>query len=205
MTLLRNDGRLIFLAHIPKTGGSSIEYALRTAGAARALHFHKRMDYAKCNLQHMHAELYQKFVPSDFYDYGLAVTRHPFDRLLSEYKWRIQLGHANLDFDPWVIRHLELYQRQPYVLDNHIRPQNEFLCPSIEVFRFEDGLDAPLRSAAKHLGLSDIDTSTHRRQGDPIGVTWSDDTRQRVFEFYRSDFELLGYDPSRYSAEIRLE
>lgn len=195
MTLLRHDRNVIYFAHIPKTGGSSVEFALREAGAARALHFHKRLGFTSSTIQHMHAEVYSRLVPADFYDYGLAVIRHPLSRLVSEYKWRIQLGQAKLKFDPWVVRHLALFRSNPYVLDNHIRPQVEFLHSSIEVFRFEDGIASALEAGARALGLSGVDLGTHRRAGDPLEVSWAASTRQLALEFYHRDFVELGYDP----------
>lgn len=206
MTLLRNGSKLINFVHIPKTGGSSIEFALRQAGAKRALHYHKKLNYVACNLQHMHAALYDIFIPEDFYDYGFCVTRHPFDRLLSEYKWRHGLGDAKKPFDVWVQNVIKAYASKEYVNDNHIRPQSQFVGKSskIEVFRFEDGLNTVLQSAASALELTGVDLSTHRRSGETIQVKWSKMTRQLALEFYQSDFEKFNYDPSDHTANIKL-
>lgn len=203
MTLLRHLDRIVYFAHIPKTGGSSVEYALRAAGARRALHFHKRLGYVKCNLQHMHAAVFDKFVPPEFYDYGFTVTRHPFDRLLSEYKWRVHLGQTEMEFDPWVRKHLALAEQRPYLLDNHLRPQCEFVTDDIEIFRFEDGLAAPLASASENLRLQEVDTSVHRRSGGDIEATWSTATRSQAYSFYKNDFETFDYDPERTGVNLR--
>ncbi len=144
MTLLSANGKLFYFAHIPKTGGSSVETAMRKAGARRALHFHKRLDFVRCNLQHMHAELFDTFVPPKFYNKGFCVIRHPIARLVSEYRWRQTLDQASLPFDPWVRRQIAAYAQNPYVLDNHMRPQHEFIGKKIKVFRFEDGIDVIL-------------------------------------------------------------
>ncbi|MCF7702161.1 sulfotransferase family 2 domain-containing protein [Loktanella sp. M215] len=199
MTLLSANGKLFYFAHIPKTGGSSVETAMRKAGARRALHFHKRLDFVRCNLQHMHAELFDTFVPPKFYDKGFCVIRHPIARLVSEYRWRQTLDQASLPFDPWVRRQIAAYAQNPYVLDNHMRPQHEFIGKKIKVFRFEDGIDVILGRLSVMTGLT-LNPETHVRQpGVREPLTWSPETRALALRFYDADFAPLGYD---YDTEI---
>lgn len=199
MTLLSANGKLFYFAHIPKTGGSSIETAMRKAGARRALHFHKRLDYVRCNLQHMHAELFDTFVPPKFYDAGFCVIRHPIARLVSEYRWRQTLDQAKLPFDIWVRRQIAAYATDPYVLDNHIRPQHAFIGRKIKVFRFEHGMDAILGNISQMTGLA-LNPDTHvRRPGTREPLTWSPETRALALRFYDGDFGPLDYD---YDTEI---
>ncbi len=200
MTLFRNKENTVFFAHIPKTGGSSVEHALRAGGAKRALHFHKRLDFVKCTMQHMHAELYDVFIPKGFYDYGFAVVRHPFDRLESEYRWRVNLKQAKHEFNKWAIANLKRQLTKPYALDNHIRPQHEFVGKSaVEVFRFEDGLDKPISQAARKLNI-EADVATHRRKGPSLDVKWTAATRDYAYEFYKQDFVQFGYDLNGHSS-----
>lgn len=194
MTLLKVKSKLYYFAHIPKTGGSTVEFAMREAGAKRALHFHKRLDFVACNLQHMHAELFDTFVPPNFYARGFCVVRHPIARLVSEFYWRSSLGHVKHSFDGWVRDSLKRYAKNPYLMDNHIRPQHEFVGKKIEVFRFEDGMDNILASISDMTGLT-LDPGTHRRAGaDKVPVTWSPETRLKVIKFYAEDFAQFGYD-----------
>ncbi|MFT5870738.1 MAG: hypothetical protein ACI8TF_002866 [Paracoccaceae bacterium] len=194
MTLLKVKNRLFYFAHIPKTGGSSLETAMREAGAKRALHYHKHMNYVSCNLQHMHAKLYDTFVPPDFYSAGFCVVRHPIARLVSEYRWRQTLDQAKVPFDKWVYQKLKAYQKDPYILDNHLRPQHEFIGEKIEVFRFEDGMENIMARISEMTGLT-LNTQTHVRKPTINGsLTWSPESRALALRFYEEDFETLSYD-----------
>ncbi|MFZ3583818.1 sulfotransferase family 2 domain-containing protein [Loktanella sp. DJP18] len=199
MTLLKANGKLFYFAHIPKTGGSSVETAMRKAGAKRALHFHKRLDYVRCNLQHMHAELFDTFIPPKFYDKGFCVVRHPIARLVSEYRWRQTLNQADLPFDGWVRRQIAAYAKDPYVLDNHIRPQHEFIGKKIKVFRFEEGMDVILGKMSRVTGLT-LNPKTHVRKPETrTHMTWSPETRALALRFYEMDFVRLDY---KYDTDI---
>ena len=199
MTLLKANGKLFYFAHIPKTGGSSVETAMRKAGAERALHFHKRLDFVRCNLQHMHAALFDTFIPPAFYDAGFCVVRHPVTRLVSEYRWRLTLNHTDSPFDDWVRTQLAAYSKDPYIFDNHLRPQHEFIGKKISFFRFEDGMDVILEKLSEMTGLK-LDTATHVRKPDTIApLTWSPETRALALRFYETDFSSLAYD---YNTEI---
>lgn len=194
MTLMKCKGKLFYFAHIPKTGGSSVEFAMRQAGAKRALHYHKRLDYLQCNLQHMHAELFDIFVPPGFYKRGFCVTRHPIARLVSEYYWRQSLDHVKHPFDKWVRVQMKAYAKNPFIMDNHFRPQHEFVGKKIEVFRFEDGMPQIMEAISDMTGLT-LDPQTHRRKGgEKAPLTWSPETRLSVLDFYEKDFEAFGYD-----------
>ena len=194
MPLLKVKSRLYYFAHIPKTGGSSVEFALRQAGAKRALHYHKKLDYVRCNLQHMHAELFDIFVPPQFYNAGFCVVRHPIARLTSEYYWRISLGHVSAPFDDWVSKHLEKYEEDNFILDNHLRPQHEFVGKKIRVFHLEDGMEEILAAISRITG-AELDRATHRRESaDRMPLEWSPETRNKALDFYAKDFEAFGYD-----------
>jgi len=200
MTLFSCESGLYYFSHIPKTGGSSVEFAMRQAGAKRALHYHKKLDYTQCNLQHMHAELFDTFIPPQFYRKGFCIVRHPFARLVSEFFWRDSLGHVNAPFDIWVVRKLRSYPKDNYILDNHFRPQHEFVGKKIKVLRFENGMDRILQDISAMTGLT-LAADTHRRKNDKkTTLKWSQQTRDKVLKFYREDFDRFDYDPD---AEIK--
>jgi hypothetical protein len=199
MTLLKAKGKLFYFAHIPKTGGSTVETAMRKAGAKRALHFHKRLDYVRCNLQHMHAELFDTFIPAEFYHKGFCVVRHPVARLISEYRWRQTLEQSSLPFDSWVRKQITAYAEDQYILDNHLRPQHEFIGRKIQVFRFEDGMETILAQVSKMTGLT-LNPKTHvRKPSMRQPLTWTPETRALTLRFFDFDFSKLEYD---YDTEI---
>jgi hypothetical protein len=201
MPLFRHKNKVIFFVHIPKTGGSSVEHCLRQSGAIRALHYHKRLDYLECTMQHMHAELHEILVPEQFHDGSFAVVRHPIDRLLSEYKWRLKLGQINRKFDDWVNHTFNRYADNPYIMDNHIRPQSEFIGKGTKTYRFEDGLDIVVLELAELLHIKPQKIE-HRRKGDDVTIQWSKTTAERAKRFYAEDFRNFEYDESYINQNI---
>ena len=207
MPLIRYADRLIFFVHIPKTGGTSIEKALQDAGAKTALLYGSRFEgYSKTTLQHIDAHIYEKIVPANFYDYSLAIVRHPFTRLVSEYFYRRKRGFAKRTFDGWLNIAMDECPKNPYIMDNHFRPQVDFIRPGVEVFRLEDGLDIPLAAAAAQLGLTlGVRASHVNKSKTKTPVYWTAETRARAAAFYREDFDRFGYDPDRDIAELLIK
>lgn len=206
MPLIRHDGNLVFFVHVPKTGGTSIEKALKDAGASVALLYGSRFEgFCKTTFQHLNAEIYEKVIPPAFYDYSFAVVRHPFTRLVSEYYYRRKRGFAKRTFDDWLNRAMKNYRQNPYIMDNHFRPQVDFIRPGVEVFKLEDGLEYPLAAASHHLGLTMPAPSSHvNKSQSKEPVVWSRRTRARITKFYKADFDRFGYDPNEEFSELRL-
>ncbi|WP_162183423.1 MULTISPECIES: sulfotransferase family 2 domain-containing protein [unclassified Leisingera] len=207
MPLYRNGDKVILFVHIPKTGGSTVEEVLKAAGAPQALKYHKRLGYSNATPQHMHWEVLKHWLPAGFYDYAFAVVRHPMARMVSEYRWRRVLTKTRElpDFDTWVRRQLKRYGEDSFILDNHIRPQGEFIGARVEVFRLEDGLESPVRAGLEHLGL---DTEAleihHARKSERDTLSATEQTLQRIRKFYAADFERFGYDPEQLPKDLQI-
>lgn len=198
MPLFRFDSAVILFIHVPKTGGSSIEAALRAMGGRPALLSQSSQGYARSTPQHMQAEVLAAFVPETFYDLRFALVRDPQSRLVSEYKMR-RIGRERQDLPPlsfaeWVTETFERYQRNAYVFDNHIRPQSALIPEGTPVFRFEDGLAPALAHVADRLGRA-APALPHLREGarDPVPVP--PETARRIADFYAEDYARFGYAP----------
>ncbi len=196
MPLYRNGGNIVFFVHIPKTGGTTVEFALSAAGAAEALRFKGKRRYSKSTLQHMHASVYREAVPREFYDWSFAIVRNPFDRFASEYKMKVIDAGGTDDIESWAETNFERFGEFPYARDNHIRPQHEFLTDHLDVFRFEDGLDAPIAAAVDRLGLG-MPEIPHAQKGSPGRPRATRRAVELIADFYAADFDQLGYDPDR--------
>jgi hypothetical protein len=206
MPLYRNEDRIVFFVHIPKAGGSTIEEILCSAGAKESLKFHKKLGFSACTPQHMHREIYSKFVKKQFYDYAFAVVRHPLDRLASEFRWRSRISKTPPEtFESWAKGAIMQAADNPYVCDNHVRPQNEFIAKHLEVFRLEDGLQAPVSRALEELRLQDQQVTIHHaKQSAASDLPVSPETLELIRNFYAVDFVELGYDPNILPKEFRV-
>lgn len=190
MPIFRFGSKSVLFIHVPKTGGSSIEQSLRIMGCKCAFLYSSALGYAKCTPQHMHREIIEAFIPENFCDFTFSVVRNPWSRLLSEYKMR--KDNAGLQFREWVEITFDRYQKNPYVYDNHIRPQIDFITKSTKVFKFEDGLSAPVQAVAELLGTPSPDLPRKRESGHFVPPEDSELDRL-IYDFYRMDYEAFQY------------
>ncbi|MEO1606435.1 MAG: hypothetical protein AAFU34_14040 [Pseudomonadota bacterium] len=149
---------LIWFAHCPKAGGTSVEQALvaRFGGAVGHLHWGWdlwwrqggwRVADPPNSPQHLiwHDALAQLPRAPDAV---FAVVRDPVARMASEHRWqrrgrrgtRMGKALAHLPFPIWLRLMLAVARRNPYAFDNHFRPQAEFVPDGAVVFRLEAGL-----------------------------------------------------------------
>jgi hypothetical protein len=198
MPLYRSQSALIFFVHIPKAGGTSIENALKNAGVRRAMIMSKAKnlaaDYGRCTPQHIHANVYKRYLPKSFLDYAFTVVRNPYGRIASEYKMKVMDGKESATPSAWIMDAIKRYKKFSYTRDNHIRPQVEFLAAHVEQFRLEDGLDKPLQAAFRALGLPAPEIVPHNRKGSAEKLQINAKALKCIRDFYSCDFEHLGYD-----------
>jgi hypothetical protein len=198
---VKDDRRVLFV-HVPKTGGSAVEDAFREDGwethfLDRTSRRRPEQQLRRCSPQHMHAALLEQTLRLDRLDLSFAVVREPLARFRSEYLWRHR-EEPVLDaqeVDRWGRRVLERFAQDPFVRDNHIRPQSEFVLPCTRVHRYEDGLQAAVDDVSRTLGLPGT-ARVPRPPRPPVGsaeVPLTAGLTARLREFYRADFERFGY------------
>lgn len=214
MPLAKINGRLLHFIHIPKTGGSSVSSYLRAKGPV-ALYSRERVEWSRSTPQHIELATQSVLIPDGFADHTFAILRDPFDRLLSEYRYRaLRRNHANdlpdrigpcdkltveFDweaefhgtFDQWVERIFSGQASDPYLCDNHVRPQADFIGRTAKVFLFDDGLE-PVFTWIDHItdterALVNLD----RNASSKFAIHMLDATRKMISEYYRGDFLLV--------------
>lgn len=207
MPVFRKGERKFLFIHIPKTGGSSIERAFADVGYD-TLYKDGRVgptswnDIRRCTPQHMHREMLETLFRIERFDGIFAVVRDPMARIKSEYLWR----HRQDDFsisgravEEWVAKSLSKYRKHPFIFDNHIRPQADFLVQGTEVFRFEDGLDTMAATLNKKWDLGLPDKLPRVREGSSATKHSSKDVEvtpkaeRLVRDFYKADYKRFGY------------
>ncbi|MGR3662235.1 MAG: sulfotransferase family 2 domain-containing protein [Paracoccaceae bacterium] len=218
MPLARVRNTVLYFAHIPKTGGTSVEAYLRKIGTV-CLVSRRCSGHGGVTPQHMEREAFDEFVPLGFYDYGFAILRDPMARLQSEFRHQMWLSgkrsrlarclsvgvskrRAEIsgfaaerfvrlgDFDPWVAAILQTCVAVPTVCDNHIRPQVDFVHPAHKLFDFERGIDPVLRWIDQVTGVKGA-AVPHEKKGVGLKIVPSGKTRTLVARFYREDYALL--------------
>ncbi len=159
MPSLTLPNRLIWFAHCPKAGGTSIEKFMVSNWGDAVSHLHWGWDLwwrgggwrvanPPNSPQHMiwaDAQSQLSRAP----DLIFAVVRNPADRMASEYRWqrekrrgtRLGKALAHLPFSLWLRVLLRAAQHHPYIFDNHFRPQADIVPQTAQVFHFEAGLE----------------------------------------------------------------
>lgn len=197
MPFIQHNGKCILFIHIPKAGGTSIESWMK--GIAPLRLFSVGVPHAsRCTPQHYRMQDIRSILGDGFFDYALAVVRNPYDRIESEYRMRAQLAKQGFwkafpAFSLWIEDNLDRQKREKFHLDNHLRPQWEFIGQDVEIFQLENGLSAPLAAMAAHLGIEPPAEDFHERRSDPLEIEWDPVDRIRVRDHYARDFETFGY------------
>jgi hypothetical protein len=214
MPLARIGSVLLYFAHIPKTGGSSVEAYLRQKGPLAGLQS-RTHGWSRTTFQHAHRTVFADLFREGFCDAGFTIVRDPIARLASAYRMRVSLGDTHgparrlprpvrrlvqaalpeprspLPVDAWVPRVFSAYARNPYLHDNHIRPQAEFVDPSHRVFRFEAGLDPVFDWIDAVTGTQPAPERPHHRRSEPVPVEASEATEASIRAFYAADYDML--------------
>jgi len=199
---IRDDLRVLYI-HVPKTGGTAVEFFFEKNGFLTSF-IDRGGDYSivpmmKCSPQHMHAEQLHAVLHVNRFSYRFMTVRHPVARLLSEYRMRAIMQESIEDVDTWIGITLDACAKNPFVIDNHIRPQVEFWVPGCDVFKHEDGFgEAWVRRVAEQIGCEFLNTEVDvvMRFPSSVNATPSATSLARVRDFYQRDFEVFGYDPN---------
>lgn len=209
--------RKTLFVHIPKTGGQSVETVfLNDLGLKwdeRAVLGLRRNDDPGAGperLAHLYGDEYVRLghVTGEQFDSytRFAIIRHPYDRMISEYRWRmkthIRRGHKGdlPTFDAFlnrdlsdeysdVSRHMQTQVR--YLLDGQGR------CLVSHILRFERLAEDIAPVFRKIFGKTRV--LPHANRGDPAVIFGRDNLtkahKDLLAERYRVDFETFGYAP----------
>ncbi|MEM6388200.1 MAG: sulfotransferase family 2 domain-containing protein [Pseudomonadota bacterium] len=201
MPLITAHNKRIFFAHVPKTGGSSVEdYLLRRFGGPFSLRdiTHRRKDRKRGLIAlstHLAVEDLEDVLPHDV-DHLFAVVREPFSRMKSQYRFQAGISKTrNFDLHTWLRIILKTAEIDPRVYQNHIRPQSELVHKDSAVFKLEDKFTDMIEWLDEVTGTTDPDIEVGhllKRKREPIEFSRED--VQLITEFYRDDYDRFGYE-----------
>ena len=207
--------KMVFFAHCPKSGGTSIEHYLaerypplrlvdRKWGKKWRFCGETRRARIRSSPQHMTWEDALSVLPSKP-DHVFTVVRDPVARLISEYKFHRTLRGTGrvgrllrqLDFSTWLRVVLRAARQDPFLFDNHLRAQHEFIPESgAVVFRLEDGLEkvsvwlAGLEAGEREAGVIEHKLASRAPRR---GLRPSRQDLELIARTYAADYELFGY------------
>lgn len=207
MPVLTRGETSILYVHVPKTGGSSVEAAFRRAGWDVTYvdgnpRKHAPNWYRRTSPQHMHADLLAATFRLERFNAVFMTVREPLARFRSEYVMRNPQGRKldEVSVEEWARQRFSAHHRDPFVLDNHLRPQNEFYIPGSDVYHLEDGLGSMLSHLGETSGIELPTEMPHDMQGghgngfSSRDVEISDSLRRTLHAFYAQDYQLFGYE-----------
>jgi hypothetical protein len=199
MPFVRYKDRNVLFIHIPRTGGTAVDRWLNELGELKLFN-HSLPAFSKVTPQHLRINDVEELFGGSFFDYAFTIVRNPFDRIASEYRMRCNLG-LNIHwqgpprFPTWLENALEVYRKNPFHLDNHLRPQWEFVSARLGIFRHEDGLATVLERVAGDIGAPRPGALAPKLARDEGAATVHFDVAEtaRVLDVYGRDFETFGY------------
>lgn len=197
MTVLTKAGRKIFFAHVPKTGGTYVEDLFVRNG------YHKSFwcsdperQGLKTSFQHFERALFEPCIDFSTIAHSFITVRHPADRVVSEFR---NSGRQH-DLATWLDRLDRRLRADPYLLDNHLRPQVDFFRPGMEIYRQEDRFDAGWAQkldARFDLGFSVFEVERRRNtQVHAAPLTAEEAERLKTFchDRFAEDYAFFGYE-----------
>lgn len=212
MPIMRIGRDLHYFAHIPKCAGQAIEAYMLEKDIRLAFidngFFGRPLSKSWPGSSPQHAPWAEvsRLIPEDWFETSFAVVRNPLTRFVSAYNHRLFARNpaarspALMTCTMWW-RHFEsVSDRVPFLLDNHLRKQSDFVPPNAEIFQLEDGLD-PVAWHISNLvntdpggGIKIKDPASNRIFGSAEMVKVPLALQKRLIEYYKEDFERFGYD-----------
>ncbi|WIY23424.1 sulfotransferase family 2 domain-containing protein [Parasedimentitalea psychrophila] len=199
MPIYKKNGKAVLFVHIPKSAGTTVDHIFLSNGwqvtfqdgGGRA---DTILRHLKCSFQHFHATLLTQMINPNSFDAVFTILRDPISRLQSEYRWRMEHGSGpQMEFNAWVTRMFRAYYRNRFVLDNHIRPQRQFILPGAQITALENGLEHTISGLSARLGEQLQYDPNSRRNTSKRGaaeISTSAMTAWLIRRFYARDFAL---------------
>ena len=211
MPSLTLEDRLIWFAHCPKAGGTSVEQFMVTRWGNAVGHLHWGWDLwwrrggwrvadPPNSPQHLiWADASACLLRAP--DVVFAVVRDPAARLASEYRWqrrrrrgtRLGKALAFLPFSLWLRVMMATAQRNANAFDNHLRPQADFIPEQARVFRLENGLSELIHWLVETTGEAPCDDLVPHAIPSGAGPAIAPRDLALIGDIFAVDYERFGY------------
>jgi hypothetical protein len=210
MPIVRINDKILYFCHIPKCGGSSVELYLDIVsngniGFIDPNHITHAKDsvWSSSSPQHIDGISLGRLFPKGIIDEYFVVTRNPFDRFISAYRYqKHKLKSSNFDDVNSFADSLSFEKINKLGwADNHFLPQFKFLVPGAKTtpFKLEEGLDRVKIFLDRAFFGNDLllqiphENKSEALLFDPSEFILTDKTKGLIREWYSRDFELFNY------------
>lgn len=201
-----NNERCVLFVAVPKTGNTAIHHRFLNDGWFSF--YDKRMNpllgKQKCPAQHFHANILKTLFDINKFHDVFMVVRNPYYRIISDYLWLTRRcdEQTRPSFDRWLNKIFNMYAQNPYIADNHIRPQIEYVLPNSRIFKYENGLSHVVHNVYSKIGIRVksegtipyVNTSRENTGLKVDDIQPSDESIQAIQQFYNKDFIHFGYN-----------
>ena len=202
MTIFIKQGVKILFIHIPKTGGTTFTDVMTDLGWEASFCIRGKsiteLAHLKATPQHYHRRLLKKTFNLEEFDLQLAILRHPFTRIKSEFYWQNRATKDYPEPENWFKTLKEDYKKNKCIYDNHIRPQTHFITPAAEIFKLEDDGIASAINRCQDLiephsrpiyKKSELPSKGKSMKNSCIEEKF-EKMREKIINFYRPDLKL---------------
>jgi len=192
----------LFLFIYQKTGGSSVQLVLHMYGNSKMGFGDISLDGRIKSGQHLSLVDIERYIGHDkFSTYTkITVCRNPYTRFVSEFHWR----RGNVDINTLLeraehaVHNKDYYDRKKDPVGDHFIPQSEFIFDSDGImvidrlFRFENFKEIE-EYLKQEYGCKNCPKDNQSVSQDKK-IALTQEQKDRIYNLYQRDFELLGYD-----------
>lgn len=174
MPIIRANGLLVYFAHVPKCGGSTVEHNLVRLGYQPSFldqdfYNEGRENWSNSSPQHIPTAYLKRYFKPDFFDYSFSVLRDPVERFVSAFNFKRGSIGWLVGFERF-LRSLEKTVARTGAFpnnlhDNHFLPAVNLVPEDAEVFYLSDGLLNIFRALEARIGLDPIERIETRNAG----------------------------------------
>ncbi|MAC81915.1 MAG: hypothetical protein CML66_28115 [Rhodobacteraceae bacterium] len=207
MPMVLSERGPVFFAHVPKTGGTSVEhYLYQRFGPLSLNDVNKQANLPGtgliCAVNHLSALDLREMIPAQAI-LVFAMVRDPLERCLSEYAWQQGASRmSRMPFSTWLRVMARCVAIDARAYGNHIRPQDDLVPEQARIFRLEDGFDQMIDridtvTASQRPDLAVGHLKPRAGHGPQIRVHREDVAL--IQSLYARDYARFGYAPRTLS------
>ncbi|MEK7168070.1 MAG: sulfotransferase family 2 domain-containing protein [Patescibacteria group bacterium] len=201
--------KIIFI-HIPKAGGSSIEKAFGLYGSnnkgdnAPDPNIFYGIENGKA-LQHLTALEIKDKIPENIWNayFKFSFVRNPFDRLVSEYSWRLEKLKKNkipnISFSEFLDQYLlpAINGDNTDTLSDHFKLQTEFLFNQdallVDFVGRLENFNEDFKTICQKIGVKIKLPHENKTRHQDCQRYYNDETKKIVSKIYQKDLEKFNY------------